>query len=1053
MFVFDPVTRKIQAANAAALKFYGYAESVFLSKSFDDLVSANTVPSDNPAIQHRDSLGKTLYVNVQISDIRFGDKSMHLVTVQDISGTGEADDPASRQMINLLRAELSETRRRLETLEAALRKSEGAAGAQGQHAQAGGESFEENAGDSFFTKAEQVMARQAAQAAVTDAEGFVREAGEIANLGGWGMEMASRTVRWSEMTAAILGDPARRTVSVEDSLQFHAPEYRERLTAAIEAGLTQGTSFDEITEIVTPQGARKWVRTTGKAIRDAGTDAIVGLQGAFQDISELVESQTQSSVLSLRLEETLEGISDGFMTLDRDWTLTFVNKSAAGLVRRSQKEITGRCIWDVIPKVVGTQFEVEYRKAMSLGETRRFRAFYEDCGKWFEVAAHPTSEGLGVAFRDVSAEQVRDEKLKILEIAIGRLNDLVIITDAKPLDKPDGPKIIYVNDAFERLTGYACDEVIGRTPRCLQGTGTQRSALRRIASSLRNRQPVRSELINYTKSGEPFWMDLDIVPITRDDGQVTYWVAVARDISARKTEEQRISVSEERFRLIAAATHTVVWDCNLKTNTICWTENMVDIFGYDASNINQDMTWWDQHIHPDEQGDVLSGISSVINGEKNNWEARYRFLKADGRYAHVVDQITVIRDEDGSAVRILGNMTDISDRYDLEEKLRQSQKMEAVGQLTGGVAHDFNNLLAIILGNLELLKDGLQGDVVDKRDAMELIDAGITAVSRGAGLTRNMLAYARKARLKPVDTDLNGVVRETELWMRRTIKSNVTITTALQEDLWQIRVDQGSLQNALVNLLVNARDALTGGGRLTIETANVYMEGEPIGDPSETVLVGDHVMLSVSDDGIGMTPAVILRMFDPFFTTKQVGKGTGLGLSMVQGFVKQSFGGIRVCSELGKGTTITLYFRALTERKHTTERAAQGQISAASDQIRRSRILLVEDQEELLALFRKILETAGYDVTPANSADLAFAIFEKDPTFDLVLTDIVMPGQLQGPSLATACREIRPDAPFIFMSGYAGDATVSGDGLTAEDMRLMKPVSSAALLKAIRERF
>jgi signal transduction histidine kinase/CheY-like chemotaxis protein len=395
---------------------------------------------------------------------------------------------------------------------------------------------------------------------------------------------------------------------------------------------------------------------------------------------------------------------------------------------------------------------------------------------------------------------------------------------------------------------------------------------------------------------------------------------------------------------------------------------------------------------------------------------------------------------------------DATERFDLQERLRQAQKMEAIGQLTGGVAHDFNNLLAIIMGNLELLKDELESENIDIAETIEQIDAGIAAVVRGADLTRNMLAYARKARLKPVDTDLNRVVRETRTWIRRTIESNIEIRTLLSNDLWKIRVDQVSLQTALVNLLVNARDAVTGSGLLTIETGNAHFEGDCFHDQNGTVLIGDYVMLSVSDNGTGIEASDIQRMFDPFFTTKTVGKGSGLGLSMVQGFMEQSRGGIRVLSEPGQGTTIQLFFGAQSELMPSANDKAAEIPSASHDKIRSCRILLVEDQKEVLALERKILEIAGYNVTIAETGDAAFGIFENDPSFDLVLTDIVMPGDLQGISLAKACREVRLDIPFIFLSGYASETANNDNGSEPKDMRLMKPVSRVTLLKAIRDR-
>jgi CheY-like chemotaxis protein len=313
-----------------------------------------------------------------------------------------------------------------------------------------------------------------------------------------------------------------------------------------------------------------------------------------------------------------------------------------------------------------------------------------------------------------------------------------------------------------------------------------------------------------------------------------------------------------------------------------------------------------------------------------------------------------------------------------------------------------------------------------------------------------MLAYARKARLTPVLTDLNQVVRETEKWLRRTIESRIEIETVLQAGLWPTMVDRVSLQSALVNLLVNARDAVDGSGQVTVETSNIRIEKEYTEDRNEDIPPGRYVMLAVTDTGTGIAPEFIDRIFDPFYTTKQIGKGSGLGLSMVQGFVKQSGGAIRVYSELDVGTSFKIYFPAAQVASQVSTEEDDVDFPSAVQERSGKRILLVEDQEGVLTVLEKTLRGAGFDVVTAESGDEAFRIFCDDNQFDLVATDIVMPGELQGPSLAREIRSLRPDIRFIFLSGYASEATVHGNGLRPEDIRLMKPVSRINLLDAVR---
>jgi signal transduction histidine kinase/ActR/RegA family two-component response regulator len=374
----------------------------------------------------------------------------------------------------------------------------------------------------------------------------------------------------------------------------------------------------------------------------------------------------------------------------------------------------------------------------------------------------------------------------------------------------------------------------------------------------------------------------------------------------------------------------------------------------------------------------------------------------------------------------------------------RAQKSESIGLLTGGIAHDFNNLLAVILGNLELL-----GDEDYKAKQPQLIEAAIAATMRGADLTKNLLAFARKARLTPEILDLNSVVREAKNWMGRTLPESVAVETSLLAGLWPVEVDRSSLESALLNLILNARDAMNRHGNLTIETANIRIDEAYIDTRDEELTPGRYVMLAVSDTGEGVKDSDLAAIFEPFFTTKPPGSGSGLGLSMIAGFMRQSGGTVQVYTELGEGTTFKLYFPAANASK--LKAAAPTPVEASTTNARGQRILLAEDETAVRETLVTILERAGYDVTATVSGDAAYVTFEADPTFDLLLTDIVMPGTLQGTGLATELRKRWTTLPVVFMSGYASEATVHGNGLRPEDIRLMKPVQRADLLAALRK--
>jgi len=399
---------------------------------------------------------------------------------------------------------------------------------------------------------------------------------------------------------------------------------------------------------------------------------------------------------------------------------------------------------------------------------------------------------------------------------------------------------------------------------------------------------------------------------------------------------------------------------------------------------------------------------------------------------------------------IRGNMVDITERKKsekeraiLQSQLAQAQKLEAVGQMTGGVAHDFNNLLSVILGNLELLRDGSP-----RAEAVELIDPAIKATMRGGDLTRKMLSFARRAHLEPTVLNLNEIVRDMDNWMRRTLTARIDVRVSLAEGLWPVEADLASTESALLNLVINARDAMSEGGLLTITTENREINRDSAKADCDELLSGRYVMLMVSDTGIGMGKDELEKVFEPFFTTKRMTESSGLGLSMVHGFMRQSGGSVHIETEPGAGSSVRLFFKAQVQPETVAGVAKAEQPPKAESS---GRVLLAEDQQAVADILVRILENKGYHVVIGKSGDAALDLFRTEGPFDMLLTDIVMPGTLQGPALAKALREIEPDLPVVFMSGYASEENLTGDGLREDDIRLMKPVSRALLLDSVRE--
>ncbi len=527
-------------------------------------------------------------------------------------------------------------------------------------------------------------------------------------------------------------------------------------------------------------------------------------------------------------------------------------------------------------------------------------------------------------------------------------------------------------------------------------------------------------------------------------------VLVVRNITEKKQALKQREIAESRLERIIARLPGVTMSIDMtdpkKAEVIYISSQCEAMWGYRPKEIYAKP---DLLLSAHEPEDRAAMIKTMSDSARNldAFKRRFQIRTKAGKLKWLEVLAGASRVEDGGVHLdgiILDVTTEVETQAQLEEQkevAHRAQKHESIGQLTGGVAHDFNNLLAVIMGNLELLRDDMTNN-----DHLSMIDAGIKATKRGADLTRNMLAFARKARLSPEVVNLNQLVIETRSWAGRTLPASILIETSLSSGLWKFEADPSSTTSALLNLILNARDAMPNGGKLSLKTENVLVESLGQDSRQERLEPGRYVMLSVSDTGEGIPSAAHSQIFEPFFSTKPTGKGSGLGLSMVQGFMQQSGGRVHVCSELGVGTSFQLYFRAVNE----PEEVLRPEPYIVENSLANGRrVLVVEDEGPVLAVIVAILDKEGYDVTSATTGDEAKEIFNAAPTFDLLLTDIVMPGNLQGTTLSKVLREQRPDLSVVFMSGYVDESELIDTGIRREDTRLMKPVRRAELLAAV----
>ena len=497
---------------------------------------------------------------------------------------------------------------------------------------------------------------------------------------------------------------------------------------------------------------------------------------------------------------------------------------------------------------------------------------------------------------------------------------------------------------------------------------------------------------------------------------------------------------EERTRFALEAAGVGIWDLDYTTGVLEWSETLKGQFGLGPGASYGNFEAFVERVHLDDRATVLDTVGKAMKAG-TDFSIHHRVVWPDGTVRWLTGAGRIVLGNNGEPVRGVGISIDVTERRTLEEQYQQAQKMEAIGRLAGGVAHDFNNLLTVILGYCEVLLADLDPEDPRQTDIAEIEKAGASA----AGLTRQLLAFSRKQLIEPTLLDLNGVVANMEVMARRLVGAEVQIVLRLQPGLDPVKADRGQVEQIVMNLTVNALDAMPTGGTLTIETANVELD-EHYGRTHLAVLPGRYVVLTMTDTGIGMTPQVQARLFEPFFTTKEPGKGTGLGLATVHGIVTRSGGSVNVYSETGHGTAFKVYF----PRADAAEMVPALPQAVARPHVRSETVLVVEDADAVRELARRLLERQGYTVLLAADAQAALELFDGNASIDVLLTDVVMPGA-SGPELTRQLVERRPSLRVVYMSGYTEEAIVQRGVLLPGIAFLHKPFTSDSLGQKIRE--
>jgi PAS domain S-box-containing protein len=605
-------------------------------------------------------------------------------------------------------------------------------------------------------------------------------------------------------------------------------------------------------------------------------------------------------------------------------------------------------------------------------------------------------------------------------------------------------KLTYISPSVEQLRGFTPQEVMNRNllenvaPSCHEFV--MRVFQEEMALELSGHgDPTRSRTVEIEllrKDGGTVWTEARITGVRDASGQATGFIAVSRDITERRRVEEALRETSRTLETLIDASPLALIGLDPGGRVTVWNKAATQLFGWSA----QEVLGQPLPTIPDDRRAEFEGVVSK-NRQGNSAVYETKRRRKDESIIDVLSSNARLVDAQGQLLGTLAVLVDLTERKQLEEQLRQAVKMEGIGRLAGGIAHDFNNLLTVIGGRSHLLIEQLPAGHAMRRDLLLIQQTG----SRAAGLTRQLLAFSRKQTLEPAVLDFNKVVSDMQKLLERVLGEDVDLILDLDRSAGRVTADPGQLEQVILNMAVNARDAMPEGGQLTLQTGDIELD-EAYARQHPDVEPGRYVALAITDTGIGMDAATMARIFEPFFTTKEVGKGTGLGLATAYGIVKQSGGQIGVSSERGHGTTFRIYLP-----KTDSAESALGESAEPPPKPGNEIILLAEDDTNLRALTRDVLQGLGYRVLESQDVEDALRIAQRrGETIQLLITDVVMP-HMNGRALAEAIKATQPQVKVLYMTGYTDDAIVQHGVLTPGTALLQKPFTPGTLVRKVRQ--
>jgi PAS domain S-box-containing protein len=783
-------------------------------------------------------------------------------------------------------------------------------------------------------------------------------------------------------------------------------------------------------------------------------------QELTRDIAERDRLEVALRASELRIRATLDSMLEGCQIIGFDWRYLYINDVAAGQARRPREALIGRPMMETYPGIENSEMFAVLRHCMEQRVPRRMEnrfALPDGSTSWSELSIEPVPEGIFILSVDIterkSADERRELTLREMRGSEARYRRLVEnigeIVFAGGLEGPPmARKLTFLSPQVEAVAGRPPQDFLadpGLWKRLLHPEDVANVAMETERALTTGESVVRFYRLRNEKTDEYRWIEDTFVPDHGDDGAMRGFFVTARDITERWRAEAEAERLRHRNELLLNCAGEGIYGLDLEGRVTFINPKGASLLGYGVDElISVPMhatchhTRADGRPFPREECPIYAAFKDgrvhVIDDDV--------MWRKDGGAVPVDCVSTPLRDERAVLSGAVVVFRDITNRRRLEEMVRQSQKLEAIGRLAGGVAHDFNNILGVITGYGELMRLQIEA----KHPARPRLEQILKAAERAAGLTRQLLAFSRKEVTQPRILDLSVLVAELDKMLRRVIGEDVELEVRQAPDLGAVKADPTQLEQVILNLVVNARHAMPKGGHLTIETANADLD-EAYASSHPPAHAGRYVMLAVSDTGIGMDAETQGRIFEPFFTTKPPGEGTGLGLATVYGVVKQSGGYIWVYSEPGRGTTFKVYL----PRVEAQPEALDASTAPAPVPRGRETVLLVEDTESLREMICEALEEKGYSLLPASHGEEALALArEHKGPIPLLLTDLVMP-KLGGVDLARQLASLRPEIRVLYMSGYT-DGAIARQGVLREGSALLeKPFTTDRLARAVRE--